>query len=132
MGCPPRPEINSSQVRKPMFSRQAIIKISIAAAIVFSSLGMSPRSACQDLQKKLEATYALTKPTDDKTDIVTAGSVVILQKDKIIMYSTANQVLPQNTYKAGRLSEGAFGAHDTAAKIGGFLGHPPPQQMQVQ
>jgi hypothetical protein len=115
-----------------MFSRQAIIKVSIAAAIVFSSLGISPRSAGQDLQKKLEATYAITKPTDDKSDIVTAGSVVILQKDKIIMYATSNQVLPQNTYKAGHLSEGAFGVHDNVQKFGSFIGHPPPQQAQTQ
>jgi hypothetical protein len=49
-----------------MFSRQAIIKSIVAAAILFSFLGISPRSAAQGLQQKLESTYALTKPTDDK------------------------------------------------------------------
>src|SRR6202047_1307407 len=115
-----------------MFSRRAIINSSVAIAIAFSFLGMSPRSAGQGLQQKLEATYAITKPTDDKSDIVTAGAVLILQKDKIIMYSTANQVLPQNTYKAGKLSEGAFGVHDNVQKFGSFIGHPPPQQAQTQ
>jgi hypothetical protein len=115
-----------------MFSRRTIINSSIAIAIAFSFLGVSPRSAAQGLQQKLEATYSITKPTDDKSDIVTAGAVLILQKDKIIMYSTANQVLPQNTYKAGRLSEGAFGVHDNVQKFGSFIGHPPPQQAQTQ
>ncbi len=115
-----------------MSSRQAIIKLSVIAALVFASLGISPRSAAQGLQKKLEAQYTLTKPTDDKSDIVTAGAVLILQKDKIIMYSTANQVLPQNTYKAGKLSEGAFGVHDNVQKFGSFIGHPPPSQAQTQ
>ena len=115
-----------------MFLRQAIIKSIVAAAILFSFLGISPRSAAQGLQQKLESTYALTKPTDDKSDIVTAGAVLILQKDKIIMYSTANQVMPQNTYKAGKLSEGAFGVHDNVQKFGSFIGHPPPQAAQTQ
>jgi hypothetical protein len=115
-----------------MSSRPAIIKLSVVAAILFSSLGISPRLAAQGLQQKLESTYAITKPTDDKSDIVTAGAVIILQKDKIIMYSTANQVLPQNTYKAGKLSEGAFGVHDSVQKFGSFIGHPAPSQAQTQ
>jgi hypothetical protein len=115
-----------------MSSRPAIIKLSVAAAILFSFLGINPRLAAQGLQQKLESTYALTKPTDDKSDIVTAGAILILQKDKIIMYSTANQVLPQNTYKAGKLSEGAFGVHDNVQKFGNFIGHPPPQAAQTQ
>src|SRR6202046_132044 len=115
-----------------MSSRPTIIKLSVAAAILFSCLGISPRTAAQGLQQKLESTYAITKPTDDKSDIVTAGAVIILQKDKIIMYSTANQVLPQNTYKNGKLSEGAFGVHDNVQKFGSFIGHPAPQNAQTQ
>ena len=38
------------------------------------------------LQSQLEAKYSLTKPTDDKSDIVTAGAVLVLEKDKLIMY----------------------------------------------
>lgn len=115
-----------------MFSRPAIGKLAVTAALVFASLGISPRSAAQGLQQQLESTYTITKPTDDKSDLVTAGSVLILQKDKIIMYAISNQVLPQNTYRAGKLSEGAFGVHDSVQKFGSFIGHPPPQQMQTQ
>jgi hypothetical protein len=84
------------------------------------------------LQQKLEEQYMVTKPTDDKSDIVTAGAALILQKDKIVMYAISNQVVPQNTYKAGRLSEGAFGVHDSVQKFGSFIGHPPPSQVQTQ
>lgn len=83
------------------------------------------------LQSQLEAQYTLTKPTDDKSDIVTAGAVLILEKDKLIMYPTTNQVVPQNTYKDGKLSEGAFGVHHKVQSFGSFIGHPLPDQAQV-
>jgi hypothetical protein len=114
-----------------MFSRQAILKLSVAAAIIFSFLGASPRCSAQELQKKLEGQYKLTKPTDDKTDIVTAGSILILQKDKLIMYPTTTQIPPQNTYKDGKLSSGAFGAHQQIQKFGSLIGHAPPSQLQT-
>ncbi len=115
-----------------MFSRQAIIKLSVAAAIVLSCLATSPRSAGQGLEQKLEAQYALTKPTADKSDIVTAGAVLILQKDRLIMYSTSTQVPPQNTYQNGKLSEGAYGAHEKMQNFGSLIGHPPPKTVQTR
>jgi len=84
------------------------------------------------LQSQLEAKYALTKPTDDKSDIVTAGAVLVLEKDKLIMYPVSTPTSPQNTYKDGRLSEGAFGVHQKVQSFGSFIGHPPPQTAQVQ
>ena len=108
------------------------IRMQIAVLAVAGIFPWFTAGAQGSVQSQLEAKYQLTKPTDDKSDIVTAGSVVILQKDKIIMYATSNQVLPQNTYKAGHLSEGAFGVHDNVQKFGSFIGHPPPQQAQTQ
>src|ERR1700735_4480370 len=113
-----------------MSSRPAIIKLSVAAAILFSCLGISPRSAAQGLQQQLEAKYQLTKPTDDKSDIVTAGAVLVLQKDKLLMYPTTTQVPPVNTYSGGRLSEGAYGVHQKLQGFGSMIGHPPPQAGQ--
>ncbi len=84
------------------------------------------------LQSQLEAKYALTKLTDDKSDIVTAGAVLILEKDKLIMYPVSTPAAPQNTYKDGKLSEGAFGVHQKVQSFGSFIGHPPPQTAQVQ
>lgn len=104
-----------------------------ALLILVACVSYAPRTAAQapDVKAKIDATYKLTKPTDDKTDIVTAGSVLILQKDKLIMYATTNNVLPQNTFKDGKLSSGAFAVHDQLTKIGGFFGKQAPQQVQV-
>jgi len=111
---------------------RAIIKSSITAIAVLSCLAFAPRSAGQGLPQKLEEKYKLTKPTDDKTDIVTAGSVLILQKDKLLMFPTTTQIPPQNTYKDGKLSSGAFGAHQGLQKFGSLIGHPMPSQMQTE
>jgi hypothetical protein len=71
------------------------------------------------IEKKLTAEYALTKTTDDKTDIVTAGSVLVLQKDKLVMVTVdaaANQC--PNSYKDGKLQQGgACKANETLKKI---------------
>lgn len=68
--------------------------------------GQDPKA---DIQKKLNATIVLTKPTADNTDIVTPGSVLDLHKDGLIMYAIDNKVAPTLTYKDGKLSMG-FGA----------------------
>ncbi|MFZ0520927.1 MAG: hypothetical protein WAL95_07880 [Candidatus Acidiferrales bacterium] len=101
----------------------------LAMAVTFPRLAAKAQGG--SLQSQLEAQYTLTKPTDDKSDIVTAGAVLILEKDKLIMYPTSNQVVPQNTYKDGRLSEGAFGVHHKVQSFGSFIGHPLPDQAQV-
>ncbi|MGA8024859.1 MAG: hypothetical protein WB990_17945, partial [Candidatus Acidiferrales bacterium] len=101
----------------------------LAMAVAFPWFGAKAQGG--SLQSQLEAQYTLTKPTDDKSDIVTAGAVLILEKDKLIMYPTTNQVVPQNTYKDGKLSEGAFGVHHKVQSFGSFIGHPLPDQAQV-
>ena len=65
--------------------------------------GQDPKA---DIQKKLNATIVLTKPTADNTDIVTPGSVLDLHKDGLIMYAIDNKVAPTFTYKDGKLSMG--------------------------
>ncbi len=115
-----------------MFSRRAIVESIVAGTVLFSCLALSPRSAGQGLQKALESKYAITKPTADRTDIVTAGSVLILEKDRLLMYATTTGAPPQNTYKDGRLSAGAFAAHEKAQSFGTFIGHPPPKSVTTR
>jgi hypothetical protein len=81
------------------------------------------------IEKKLTSEYALTKTTDDKTDIVTAGAVLVLQKDKLYMAPTDATGNPcQNIYKDGKLSQsGACKVNETFRKIPGF-GHVIPGQ----
>jgi hypothetical protein len=115
-----------------MFSRRAILESIVAGTVLFSCLALSPRSAGQGLQKALESKYAITKTTADKTDIVTAGSVLILEKDRLLMYATTTGAPPQNTYKDGKLSAGAFAAHEKAQSFGTFIGHPPPKTVTTR
>ena len=48
------------------------------------------------------------------------------------MYSTTTQAPPQNTYKDGRLSAGAFAAHEKMQGFGSMIGHPPPKTIQTR
>ncbi|MGA8580414.1 MAG: hypothetical protein WB579_17140 [Bryobacteraceae bacterium] len=56
-------------------------------------------------QKKLEGEYQLTKTTADKSDIVTAGSVVVLQKDNVLMLAATSTNPCRNTYKDGKITQ---------------------------
>ncbi len=106
------------------------IRMKIAVLAVAGILPWFTAGAQGSLQSQLEAKYKITKPTDDKSDIVTAGAVLVLQKDKLLMYPTSTQIPPVNTYSAGRLSEGAYGVHQKLQGFGSMIGHPPPQTIQ--
>lgn len=62
------------------------------------------------LEQKLESQYALTKTTADRSDIVTAGAVLVLQKDNLLMNKISASIPPTNTYKDGKFSQGLMGA----------------------
>ena len=63
------------------------IGMQIAVLAVAGIVPCFAAGAQGSLQSQLEAKYTLTKPTDDKSDIVTAGAVLVLQKDRMMMYS---------------------------------------------
>jgi len=67
-----------------------------AAATVFGQGTKLP------IQQAIEAKYAVTKPTADHKDIVTAGAVIDLTKDNLIMYGVDSSVAASSTYKGGR------------------------------
>ena len=56
------------------------------------------------IRQKIEAEYPLTKTTAGRDDIVTAGAVLVLEKDGLEMSVTTNNVQAQDTYKGGKLS----------------------------
>lgn len=68
------------------------------------------------IEQKLEAQYTVTKTTADKSDIVTAGSVLVLKKDGLLMSATTSGNAAQNTYKDGKISQGIW----KMAKMPGF------------
>ena len=68
------------------------------------------------IQAKLASQIKLTKPTADRTDIVTAGDVVLLQKDGLMMCSSASTYAFSNTYSSGVLSANYNNRAKDAAK----------------
>jgi hypothetical protein len=73
-----------------------------ALAMPFGAFGQSSKG---DIQQKLEAKYALTTANDDWTDVDTAGAVLVLRKDNLVMLDV-NQGDPYaNTYKDGKVTQ---------------------------
>jgi hypothetical protein len=101
----------------------------LSLLVCMSFAAVAEEGTKASIEKKLTAEYALTKTTDDKSDIVTAGAVLVLQKDKVYMAPTDATANPcQNNYKDGKLSQsGSCKANETFRKIPGF-GHVIPGQ----
>jgi hypothetical protein len=67
---------------------------------------LSTSSSAQDfgaIQKKVTTEFTLTKTTADRSDIVTAGAVLLLHKDGVVMFSSSTSAPPMNIYKDGRI-----------------------------
>ncbi len=83
------------------------------------------------IQKKLESEYALTKTTDDRSDLVTAGAVLTLHKDKLLMSVATNSYTCNNTYKDGKFTQNTgCKANDVFRRFGG-LGRPSTTRVFV-
>ena len=84
----------------------------ICTIIVAILLAFSPSVRGQDqraeLQKRLDGLFKLTHMTADNSDIVTAGSVLVLRKDGLLMCSVQAKVPITNSYKGDKLSAGKF------------------------
>jgi hypothetical protein len=99
--------------------------IVISHALLAVLGGMCVTASAQDkaaILKKLESEYSLTKTTADQTDIVTAGSVLVLQKDNLLMVATTTTGNPcSNTYKNGKFTQnGACRANEKFKKFSHF------------
>ena len=60
------------------------------------------------VQQAIEAQFPVTKPTADHKDMVTAGAVIDLQKDNMVMYAVTAPLASTGTYKDGRFEYGGF------------------------
>lgn len=59
------------------------------------------------IQKQLLQYYQTAKATADGTDLVTAGSVLVLQKDHLLMDKVDQPIPSMNTYQKGAISNAA-------------------------
>ena len=98
-----------------------------AVVVGMYPLAAAGQNSAAAIQKKLESEYALTKTTDDKTDIVTAGAVLVLQKDKVMMVAATSSANPcTNTYKDGKITQRAgCSAGEKLRRLPGFGSHIP-------
>jgi hypothetical protein len=96
----------------------------VAAAILSSGLHAQPGDPATLIQEKLVSQIKLTKTTADRSDIVTAGDVVVLHKDGLMMCSSDSSYAFSNTYSNGVLSGNVKNRVKDAAKSFGF-GHIP-------
>jgi hypothetical protein len=60
------------------------------------------------IQQRIESEYPLTQASGDKSDIVTAGAVIVLKKNSLVFHLDG-ALSNANTYKGGKLSAGFFG-----------------------
>jgi hypothetical protein len=89
----------------------------------FSPTYAQPAAAPAALQQQLLSLYNLTKPTADGTDVVTAGAVLVLQKDNLLMCRVNLPIPTPNLYKNGAIDQegllGALGRMGTGPQPGG-------------
>ena len=81
-----------------------VLRACMAVALVVLTSVAAAQSA--DLQKQLESAYPLTKATADSTDIVTAGAVLVLEKDNLQMCPVNLPIPTPNYYKNGSINQG--------------------------
>ena len=84
---------------------------SLIALLIATSLSTYADDPNAAIQQKLESQYALTQPTADNTDIVTAGAVIVLnpKRGNVIMAPVSSTNFYQNTYKDGKITQNALG-----------------------
>ena len=98
---------------------------SVVAVLLISSFSLIAQTAAStpaSIQQKLESDFAVSKAAADNSDIVTAGAVLVLKKDGLLMSATTSGSAASNTYKDGKISQGMW----KIAKMpgfGGLMGH---------
>ncbi len=93
----------------------AALCLSLSAVAATEGYAQQSDAAVADIQKELLSLYQTAKATADGTDIVTAGAVLVLQKDHLVMTKVDQAVPTRNIYKNGAISQ------DGLAKMVGFL-----------
>jgi hypothetical protein len=96
----------------------------VMAAVLSIGLQAQAGDPATLIQEKLVSQYKLTKTTADHSDIVTAGDVVFLHKDGLMMCGASSSYAFSNTYSNGVLAANYKNRMKDAVKSFGF-GHIP-------
>jgi hypothetical protein len=100
--------------------RLGLFGFAAAAAIFTIGIEAQAGDPATLIQDKLTSQIKLTKPTADHTDIVTAGDVVLLHKDGLMMCSSDSSYAFSNTYNNGVLQANYKNRAKDAVKSFGF------------
>jgi hypothetical protein len=101
-----------------MIALRTVLPSCLVAALLFLCLALVAQTpgTPASIEQTLESQYTLTKAAADRSDIVTAGSVLVLKKDGLLMSATTTGSAAQNVYKDGKISQGIW----KMAKMPGF------------
>jgi hypothetical protein len=102
-------------MRRVIYWAPVLILTLALASVAPARHGQDQRA---EIQKRLAAEFKRTKMTADRSDIATAGSVLDLHKDNLLMASTEAIAPPTNTYKNGAISFGFGGLMAWNMKLG--------------
>jgi hypothetical protein len=124
---PIMPSCNNLRADNPLLRMDAFMrKITNLIALVLSLLAAALPAWTQDLasiKKSLDEKYALTVTTADKTDIVTAGSVLVLKKTGLVTTEVKSKNIYMNTYVNGRITQknGVASATKKVMRFGSWI-----------
>jgi len=79
------------------------VYLAVAVAVLAGAVPPGQSQDSNSLLAGLKAKFTLTQTSADKSELVTAGSVLVLQKDRLVMYAISNALPPQSTYKKGKI-----------------------------
>lgn len=99
----------------------------LAVTVVHPSRAQN--EALVGIQKQISTLYTTAKATADGTDLVTAGSVLVLQKDHLVMSKVDQPIATANFYKNGAINQGGVGGLFKAMSL---LSHLPGQSGAPQ
>jgi hypothetical protein len=110
----------------PRFAASCCVSISLFTSCLIAHGQTTPA----EIEQKLDAEYTVSKAAADKSDIVTAGSVLVLKKDGLIMSATTG-TKAQDEYKDGKIT--AKGAVGAAVKVPSWMkGHVPGSDIKTR
>jgi hypothetical protein len=110
-------EGNDRDRRNAMRTSKANILIVGASflAVCPYMFGLNPDGK-EALEQKLKDQYPLTKLTADRSGVVTAGAVLTLKKDGLILTPSTGTDVSGNSYKDGKITQSTMGRVNEKAK----------------
>jgi hypothetical protein len=88
---------------------RSAVYLTLVVALAAATPSLHAQDQKSEILKRLNSEFARTKMTTDRTDIVTAGSVLVLHKDGLLMCGVQAIAPPTSTYKNGAISFGFGG-----------------------